>query len=900
MAHVREISSSADVSCPQVKIRPPKRNADALERPRLEASLSKSTAAHRVTLVVAPAGYGKSTLLADWVHATGLPSAWLSLDKFDAGPARLFHGVVTALQSAARTLSRSESSALLSLNRSLAQDPADSYDLVLGALEHLSEPIILVIDDLQMAEPELGQGIIPVLAQQAPPTLRLVLSGRCYPSIRLERLRRVEGVGEVQAEDLAFTPDEIAGVASVLGQDPGADPESVWRATAGWPIAVHDMLTAAVPAHGPPDGPGSAVPARVPLADYVAEEVLGQLTPQLADFVLRATTCDRLDSRLAAELYGEPGGSGLLQECRRSVLFISENGCRGESQYRWSALFAAQCRTILERRDPLLAERLHRVAARHYQDSDVKLCVVQALRGNDPLQAATSLGEHWLEFVLNNDTRTLEHLCLELPARWSEDPEILIIRSACRNRAGDSSCASELKQRALAALPALAPFRRRRTEINLGIFELFLMEGRPGLAAAAEGGGLLLDAAGSYPAAYSTGLFLLGQAEMRLFEGETKAVSLLEAAMAAGRANHLETIEVCSAAGLALALVASGDLLGAEDQGLHALERAAALEWSSPEQLASVWLARGIGCYWRDDLARARVYLAAALRSVTRLFPFGPVALIYQVLVDCATGNPAHLAESSAILNAVDGRGLFQGPLSAFRNLALAKVYEAKGDLDAALRIARSLAPGANPPLVDTFLAELLRRGDETAAARRCVESLVDRRRASFVDTSVSLTEALLAHARGETATAHERIERALNRAEPQSILRPFAERRNDLAELLVQHTAWGTIHQAFIAARTAPQVQDHAHHTRSYWDLTERELEVLAYMRSMMTAAEMAEALFVSVNTVKTHQRSIYRKLGASGRREALTIAVERGIFEGMASGARPEEGRQDFTVNG
>ncbi|WP_336715420.1 helix-turn-helix transcriptional regulator [Arthrobacter sp. USHLN218] len=897
---MREVSSSADVSCPQAKIRPPKRNADTLERPRLEAALSKSTAAHRLTLVVAPAGYGKTALLADWVHGTGLPSAWLSLDQFDGRPARLFHGVVTALQSAAKNLSRSEGNALLALDRSLSQDPAESYDLVLSALERLAEPIILVIDDLHMAEPELAHGIIPVLAERAPPTLRLVLSGRCYPSIRLERLRRAEGVGEVQAGDLAFTPDEIARVASFLGHESEADAESLRQATAGWPVVVHEMLVAPVRADCPPDDRGNAVPARVPLADYVAEEVLGQLTPQLADFVLRATTCDRLDSRLAAELYGQPGGSMLLQECRRSVLFIEEDSCRGESHYHWSSLFAAQCRAILERRDPLLAERLHRIAARHYQDSDVRLCVSEALRGNDPPQAVASLGEHWLEFVLRNDTRALEHLCLELPGHWGEDPEILMIRSACRNRAGDTSSASEMKKRALAGLPALAPFRQRRAEINMGLFELFLMEGRPDLAAAAGEGRVLLEAADSHPAAHSTGLFLLGQAEMRLLEGAPKAVSLLEEATAAGRANHLEIIEVCSAAGLALALVASGDLRGADDQGVHALERAAALEWRSPEQLASVWLARGISCYWKDELSKARAYLAAALRSGTRLFPFGPLALIYQVLVDCATGNPAHLAESNAILDAVDGRGLFQGPLRAFRNLALAKVSEAKGDPDTAMRITRSLGPGGNPPLVDAFLAELLRRGDEAAAAQLCIDSLANRRRASFVDTNVSLTEALLAHGRGETAATHERIEHALNRAEPQSILRPFAERRGDLAELLVQHTAWGTSHQAFIAARTAPQVQDHAHHTRSYWDLTERELEVLAYMRSMMTAAEMAEALYVSVNTVKTHQRSIYRKLGASGRREALTIAVERGMFEGTASRTRPEDGHYDFTVNG
>ncbi|HEX9228505.1 MAG TPA: helix-turn-helix transcriptional regulator, partial [Arthrobacter sp.] len=157
---------------------------------------------------------------------------------------------------------------------------------------------------------------------------------------------------------------------------------------------------------------------------------------------------------------------------------------------------------------------------------------------------------------------------------------------------------------------------------------------------------------------------------------------------------------------------------------------------------------------------------------------------------------------------------------------------------------------------------------------------LTSQHRNRYLDTSMSLTEALLAHGNRDEARTHERIEHAVYRAEPQSVLRPFTERRDDIAELLIRHAVWGTTHESFIAARMAHHAQGHPHlRTRSYWTLTDREREVLAYMRSVMTAAEIAEALFISVNTVKTHERSIYRKLGAAGRRDALKTAAERGI---------------------
>ena len=855
----------------------------ALQRPRLENALSASTDSHRLTLVTAPAGYGKSTLLGDWVSNCGLPCAWLSLDRFDTEPARLFHGVVGAIQRAAGTLPLPSNEALLALDQSLAPDSAASYDIVLRALEELTEPIVLVIDDVHLAGPGLANGIVGVLAASAPPSLRLVLSGRGHTSIQLERFRYGEGLGELRAPELAFTPAEVTQVACSLGQDAGFDAGSLWTMTAGWPVAVHASLVSLAQSRNvPATAPGTtAMP--VPLADYVAEEILDQLEPSLAEFILRATTCDWVGSRLAVELYGRPHGGVLLEECLRNGLFIEEHDYRGsESMYRWQSHFAAQCRRILERQDPLLAERLHRVAARYYQDADVAESVAHALKGRAPRQAVMSLGAHWLDFLLGNDARTLERLCRDLPTPWGEDPEILMIRSVCRALSGDGPAASELTRRALSRTFVLDALRRRRLLSCRAQFEVMPSAGRPNLhAAAAEDSRSSRDMPkDGRTGAGSTGLFLLAQAEFRLHRTGEIAAALLEAAGGTGNPQQLERAEVRAQSDLALAFSAAGDLVRGTENATLALELGDTLGRSPQERMAPAWLARGIAAYWNDNLNAAQASLVKAQRLGNELFPVGPLSVIYRVLTDCATGDPARLVESSAALESFHARGLYSVSWNALHTIAVAKVAEAQGDLDGAMEVVRPLGAGGHGALADTLLADLLCRGGEIKAAQRCTESLADRRGNPYVDTCTSLTEALVAHRTGDTAAAHERIEHAVLRAQPQSVLRPFAERREELAELLVEHAVWGTAHESFIAALMARETPGDARlRTQSYWSLTEREREVLAYMRSIMTAAEIAEALYISVNTVKTHERSIYRKLGAVSRRDALKTAAKRGI---------------------
>ncbi len=870
--------TSERVPGPLFKIRPPLRGLGALERPRLEDALTAAADAHRLTLVAAPAGYGKSTLLGDWVRKCDLPCAWLSLDRFDTQPARLFQGVVGAIQAAAGPFPLPGTEAVMALDQSLATDRAASYDLLLGALEQLTEPIVLVIDDVHLAGPALATGIVGVLSASAPPALRLILSGRGHPSIQLERLRYGEGLGEIGAAELAFTRDEVARFAESLGQGAELDAGSLWTLTGGWPVAVHASLSALAEASHAPGGITKTLPAQPPLADYIAEEVLGQFEPSLVDFVLRATSCDWLGRRLAIELHGRPDGGILLETCLRHGLFIEEHAYRGgESMYRWHPLFAAQCRRILERRDPLLADRLHRVAARYYQDTDVSECVARALQAHAPRLAVLSLGEHWLEFLLRNGAPALEQVCRDLPHPWNDDPEMLMIGSVCRAIDGDVAAASELTRRALARTSVLDDARRRKLDRCRALFEPLPTGRRFDVRTPDADGRAKADAATEDYPATSSGLFLLAQAEFRLHRVGDQAAVLLQSST--GASKNLGEMEVCAEAELALAFAAGGDLAAAEDHATRALERADGLGGGSQEQMAAAWLARGIVFYWRDELKGARAHLAKAQR-LGSTSPLGPLIAVYRVLVDCATGDQAHLAESGAALETFHDQGRYGGSWDAFYTVARAKVAEAEGDLDGALTLVRPMGAGGHAPLVDTLLAELLRRGGEVGTAERCTKALIDRHRNRFLDTSMSLTEALLAHRHGDDARVHERIEHAVHRAEPQSVVRSFTERREELAELLIQHAVWGTTHESFVAARMARHTQGPPHlRTRSYWTLTDREREVLAYMRSVMTAAEIAEALFISVNTVKTHERSIYRKLGAAGRRDALKTAAERGI---------------------
>lgn len=875
MSDVGHISPS-----PQFKIKPPRRVELAIERPRLCEALSLAADSHRLILVEAPAGYGKSTILSDWARNGTMRSAWLTLDRFDARPERLFHGVLAAIQSAASGMSSTVDEVLLAADRTQAHDQVAAYDHLLAALDLLEEPLALVIDDLHLAGSGLADGIVGILTGSAPPALRLVLSGRDHSSLRLEKLRYGDGLKEFRTSDLAFTLPEAMELARNLAPSTEVDVEAVWRAASGWPVALHAGFVGPSIYKDQEGDSGSVVPGRA-FTEYIAEEVLGQLDASLADFVLRATTCDWLEHELAIELSGVQSGGVLLQECIRKGLFIEEKDVRSDGAvYQWQALFAAQCREILEERNRVLAEHLHRVAARFYQDFDVTESVSQALQGRDPQQAVTSLVAHWLDYLLRNGLSTLEQLCLDLPSPWSDHAGVLTIRSICRALSGDAPSAVDLAHRAFTGLSALESGRRRRFELYVDLLGLMPNDGS--FAVYGISGGTPDD---PQPAAHqSTALDssrpLPGGPGFGEQEEEPLTLLASPTADAAERDHQAVADEVIITSEIALAYVLAGDFVAADERVMDAINGADELGWSPDGQMPCLWLAQGISSYWINDLAAARTHLDKVLPAGGRETSIDKLCAVYGVLVDCARGEPTQIPDTTHMLTSLRDTGLHGPSWSALATMAKAKIAEAEGDLVGALAMVKPLEDVENPALVDALLAELLRRGGKFTEALNRTKAVTDRQRDSYTGTSIALTEALLASKDGDMAAAHERVEYAVALAEPQHIIRPFAERRDELAGLLTQHAVWGTAHEAFVAAQLKENTHSDNLTTFLYWRLTERELEVLAYMRSMMTAADIGKALFISVNTVKTHQRSIYRKLGAASRRDVLKIAAARGII--------------------
>ena len=208
----------------------------AIRRAHVIRHLGATVRRHRVSCVVAPAGYGKTVAVSQWAARAGMPVAWLTLTRLDDQPARLYRGVVSALQEMADLIGDEQLRPLLALYPD-ANDLASSYDALTAALDQVRLPLALVIDDAHLGGEGMADSIVAVLAEHADPGLRIVLVGTNQPQLPA-RLWLSESVGRIGPEALAFGPEEIASAAAMLGQALSApDVSELHAATGGWPAA---------------------------------------------------------------------------------------------------------------------------------------------------------------------------------------------------------------------------------------------------------------------------------------------------------------------------------------------------------------------------------------------------------------------------------------------------------------------------------------------------------------------------------------------------------------------------------------------------------------------------------------------------------------------------------------
>ena len=869
MAHVATAADAVQAR----KLRIPRLSAAVFRRERV-ASLIENASAHPVTVVKARAGAGKTMACATWAVAAARPRrvAWLTLDEGDRSPARFWANVTAALAADSIPASIPAEQPLVPRGRDGADDlPASLMNAVRG----VGGPTVLVLDNMQeLAEssvlPELSY-----LVRHAPPTLRLILSGRYMPGLQLAKMRLAGDLAEITEADLACTPDEADAFVAALGLAPDeAERDALLRCTEGWMAGLRMAALAVRPAQGAGYGGIGSAPA---VADYLHDEVLDRQSSQVQLFMRRTSIAKRLTGELADRLTGEPGGAFVLDRLHRQNSFVDRDT---DGHYRYHpclrATLLAELRQWQAPEVPLLFGRAARWHAASGEAVEAVACSAEA---DDWGFASQALAEVGIAGLLPDRAVELEEVLAGLPAPLrTDDPVIAAALAAARLCDGDPECAAvylDCAQRAIDDDGEPAPV----IELWLAALRVMRAASSPDadhgtIEACQEQAEKAQAAASTVQAHQALGLLwlVLGTAWLGRWE-------LTEARSALGRAEHqltaanLTGLRTRTRGWRALAEAFYGDLTAAAD--LVGQVRASVPAEPAGECFAT--LAAGWLALERDDLDSARKLLDDVATATVRRLPGEPDAEALRTMIKAKVALAAG--------DAAAARGLVTLGRGADPDLAALSALDA----DIALRtgdIARAAAlaaPDRQPRSACWRLARarvLLAGGDPAGAldeASACLDGPGAVAAVTLRDRIAALLAAAAASRRlGAADATAEFLERALLIAEPHDAYRPFLDAGSGIHSaiaVLIPPTSPVASFAARVIERFVCQlpVASRDPGAPEYSPLTSSEVAVLRLLPSYLTNQEIAEQLFLSVNTVKTHLRSAYHKLGVTSRREAI-----------------------------
>ena len=736
----------------ETKLSRPRVRAEHVRRTQLLDAL-RGDGVRKLTLVAAPPGFGKTTLLAEWAAAEDAPRvAWLSLDENDNDPARFFTYVAAALQHVEPEVG---SRALAALRTPGADLLGVVLPQFLNDLAGIDEDVVLVVEDYHVITERDVHRALGYVIERSPGTLRMVLSTREDPPLPLGRLRARGELAEVRAADLRFSEEEAAAfLVDGLKLDVStADVARLQARTEGWPAAIY---LAALSLHGQPDASRlidefSGDDRYV--VDYLTTEVLARQSPELRTFLLRTSILTRFCGSLCDAVAGLEGSAALLAELERSNLFLVPLDTKRE-WYRYHHLFGDLLRHELEASEREALPDLHRRAASWYRDAGLIVDAADhAIAGNDLETVAELVGVHYELFVDQGQLTTV--------IRWLE----------------------------------VVPERAVVDDWLLGF-----------------AGAVVYAHAGRFDEAEHW-LDLAERAPQVERHGKDPDGPL------AALAGYLRLLR--------------GDIGGTVANARRALATSSADDpvWALTPQMV---LAPGL--WWAGESAEARNVLETVTRTgqsagipAATVYALGNRAAIALDEQDAATAE-ALAAEAVDLMHRAE---LDDHPFAAMAHVAFGTVRGRDGELSvAADEIEHGLALGERLGAwqlivcASLALAEVRHRQGQAAASRRLLTRVRD-----ILD---SLPDP------GDGCARLERTEKALK-------LRATRERDTSGAH---------------------------------YWELSQRELDVLRLLPSQLSQREIAAELFVSFNTVRTHTRVIFGKLGVTSRVEAVARARELGLL--------------------
>jgi len=844
-------------------------SATLVDRPRL-LELVERGAEGPFTLISAPAGSGKTVLLNEWIASAedAETIAHVRLGSEHSEPRTFWLDVIAAIARA-----RPELSGLAVPDRS-----RNSLAALRDALADLPAPLRVALDDFHHVGAGRVAADVEWLVEHAPDEVRLVVATRSDPPIRLQRLRVAGRMQEIRASDLAFTPAEASELLAPL-ELPASDVETLWERSEGW-IAGLRLAELTLQDHPDPSAfiAGFAGDDRA-VSDYLISEVVSGYDEDTLRFLLRTSIVDRLNGELAGALAGQSAGEHSLRELERADGFVEALDTSG-TWFRYHPLLAEVLRAELRHRLGAELPALHRAASAWFSQHAQPLEAARhAVAASDWQVAAEVIGAGWIACVVHGAGAALRELAAELPdAVVNADAELALAIAGLLLEAGEIEEADELVVRANELADQLPDERRRRFTVTSTATTLFRARLEGDVAEAVSAARLALDERWDRSVAVEVRALTLANLGIAEFWANDSEQALEHLHAAAGLALEFGNDFVLCMAESYLAAVDArqGRLTDARGHAQTAIQLSDRRGWADLPHMAVAFVAlASVHLWWNElDEAERASELARDALGRTREPMLPPLVAQLRAWIRAARGDPVTALE---ILRAGHPDRKLPPWLRVTAAMIEAELWLSLGE---PARGRRSLEAISTIDVSDPAiaLARLELAVGEPEDALRAIAGFMADDREPLMPTSRSdawTIDAIARDAIHDEAGALRAIERALDLAEPRGYSNAILRHGAPVRSLLRRRIAKGTAHRALAGELLSVLEQEPTARNLNgdplLEPLSDRELAVLRFLPTMMSNAEIAAELFVSVNTVKTHLKHIYRKLDVSERRDAV-----------------------------
>jgi LuxR family transcriptional regulator, maltose regulon positive regulatory protein len=847
----------------------------------------------RVTVVSAPAGSGKTMLLRSWLGQEGPHgrAAWVPAGRGERDPLRFWVSVADALR---------QTAAGAGLVRGVTGAPdLDGWGLVerlLADLAPVDDRLWLVIDDVHELGPEALRQL-ELLVMRAPPQLRFVLATRHDLRLGLHRLRLEGELAEIRADDLTFTLAEAGQMLAAAGVElPDPVLAALHERTEGWAAGLR---LAALALAGHPDPVRFAAEfsgTERTVADYLLAEVLERQPEQVRRLLLRTSVLDRVNGQLARLLTGDDGAERALQDLEQAGSFVvSLDPAR--TWFRYHQMFADLLQLELRRTELGGVTRLHTAAAGWLAAHGYPVEAIRhAQAAGDWDLAARLIADHWPGLYLDGQATTIHELLAGFPAGLAAaDAELAVVAAADELAQGSLEAAERYLALAGRRSDSVPEARRGQARLLLGVVSLLLARQRGNLPGVAEQAQRLAAMAEDADTA-QPGLMEELRALALISVGSTlywtarraEAGEQLERGIALARQTRRPYLEFIGLAYQAAAVLFHSYVL-ATAHGRRAVELARQHGWTGDPAFGVACGALGTALAGQGRPDEAEPWIHEAERTLTaEAQPAQFIAIRYdRGVLEQARGRDA---AALAAFEAVEPLARRLDEPHHIIPRARAQLVHSLVRLGQTERAAQILAglDGQDRGRGEIRIAAAtlrLAQSDPQAARSELTPILDGRAPASlgFWLVMAYVLEAAAREALGEQAAAHSALEQALDLAEPDGALTPFLLAPSP--GLLDRHARRYTAHASLIAAirdmlagnqpgppPSGPQPMPEP--------LSSSEIRVLRYLPTNLNAPEIARELYVSPNTVKTHTRNLYAKLGTHSRAETVERARSLGLL--------------------